>query len=135
MFLSLSLFHPVLQPRCRGDGDSRLEVHGSVSSSPGGRGLPLPGFSPVPFPRTPTQAPQTILTASQQGVNTFIHMYTYANTRNTQFPPSQTHRDNLSPCCYLLHYLQPPLNLPLLPHPNLLYLVSSKDGGKKKEDE
>lgn len=58
----------------------------------------------------------------------------HTHTKTHRFPP-QTHRDNFSPCCYLLHYLQPPLNLPLLPHPNLLYLVSSKDGGKKKEED
>lgn len=65
-----------------------------------------------------------------------IHTHTCKHTEKNphRFPP-QTHRDNFPPCCYLLHYLQPPPNLPLLPHPNLLYLVSSKDGGKKKEEE
>lgn len=132
-FLCLCLSHPVFQPRCRGDGDSRLEVHGGLSSSPGGRSLPLPGVGSVPFPRTPTQAPQTILTASQQGVYPHAYTHMHTHTKTHRLPP-QTHRDNFSPCCYLLHYLQPPPNLPLLPHPNLLYLVSSKDGGKMKEE-
>lgn len=123
-----------LQPCCRGDGDCRLEVHGGVSPTPGGRSLPLPGFSPVPLPRTPTQAPQTILTASQQGVYANAYTHTCIHTQKRRSFP-QTHRDNFSPCCYLLHYLQPPPNLPLLPHPNLLYLVSSKDGVEKEEEE
>lgn len=61
-------------------------------------------------------------------------MHTNTKTHRPH-PPLNTQRDNFSPCCYLLHYLKPPLYLPLLPHPNLLYLVSSKDGGKKKEEE
>jgi len=85
LFLCLSS-HFVLQPRCRGDGDSRLEVHGCVSSAPGGRSLPLPGFCSVPFPRTPTQAPQTVLTASQQGINTQSWSHTHAHTN-----PPHTH--------------------------------------------
>lgn len=112
----------VLQPCSRGDGDSRLEVHGGISSSPGGRSLPLPGFSPVPFPRTPAQAPQTILTAWQQGVFTHaLHTHAHTNTITHRSLPPQTHRDNFSSRCYLLHYLKPPPNLPLLPHPILLY--------------
>lgn len=111
------LLHPVLQPCCRGDGDSRLEVHGGVPSSPGGRSIPLPGFSPVSFPRTPTQAPQTILTASQRGVYTHLYTHTHKYTKTHRHPRPQTQRDNLSPCCYLLHYLQPPPDPHLLPHP------------------
>lgn len=77
-----------LQPCSRGDGDSRLEVHGGVSSSPGGRSLPLPGLSPVPFPRTPAQAPQTILTAWQQGVFTHaLQTHAHTNTITHRFPP------------------------------------------------
>lgn len=125
--LSFCHNHRFFQPCCRGNGDSRLEVHGSVPSSPGGWSLPLPGFCPVPFPWTPTQAPQTVLTALQRGI--YIHTHTLIHT---QIAP--TCRDKLSPCCYLLHYLQPLSNLPLplWPIENLLYLVSSKDGGKKE---
>lgn len=122
-FLSLSWFVP--QPCRRGDGDCRLEVHGGVSSSLSGWSLPLLGFCPVPFSRTPTQAPQTILTAAQQGIYThaYTHTYVHIHKKTTQESPPETHRDNFSPCCYLLHYLHPAPNLPLLPHPNLLYLV------------
>lgn len=55
------------------------------------------------------------------------------HTKTHRLPPSR--RDNLSPRCYLVHYLHPPPDPPLLPHPNLLYLVSSKDRGKKEEEE
>ncbi len=60
LFLSLS----PSQPCSRCDGDLGVEVNGGVPSSPGSRGVPLPGLRPVPFPGPPSQTPQTVLVPS-----------------------------------------------------------------------
>lgn len=100
----------VLQSCCRGDGDCGLEVHGGLSSSPGGRGVPIPGVRPVPLPGASTQASQAILTAlrhrhqsplAHTPIKTHIPNWTCA----IQNPPSlkRNDRDDFSPfCCYLL---------------------------------
>lgn len=82
---------PLLQPCCRSDGDSWLEVHGGVSPSPGCRSLPLSGFSPVPFSWTPTQAPQTVLTASLLGIYTHTHSHKHTHATQHNISPL-THR-------------------------------------------
>lgn len=95
-----------IQPCCRSDGNSGLEVHGGVSPTPGCRSLPLSGFSPVPFSWTPTQAPQTILTASLLGISTHTHSHKHSHTTNHNVSPL-THRTNipLAVTCYT--YLHP----------------------------
>lgn len=142
LICNLFLFSSFLihQPCCRGDGDSRLEVHGGVSSAPGGWSVSLPGFCSVPFPRTPTQTPQTVLTVPQEGIHTHSYKLTplhiHALTKTHRSPPNpQTHRDNISPL--LLPTTLPtasPQISPFCPIQNLLYLVSSKDGGKEEEE-
>lgn len=56
------------------------------------------------------------------------------NTKTQRSPLSNTGTTFPLAVTYYATYSLPP-NLPLLPHPNLLYLVSSKDGGKKEEEE
>lgn len=116
-----------IQPCCRSDGNSRLEVHGGVSPTSGGRSLPLSGFSPVPFSWTPTQAPQTILTASLLGISTHTHSQAFTHNKPQFFTPDT--QDKYSPCCYLLHL---PTSCPkaLQPHPFLLYLLFVNCEGK-----
>lgn len=95
-----------IQPCCRSDGNSGLEVHGGVSPTPGGRSLPLPGFSPVPFSWTPTQAPQTILTASLSGISTHTHSHKHSHTTNHHVSPL-THRTNIPLAVTYYTYLHP----------------------------
>ncbi len=53
--------------------------------------------------------------------------------KNTQFHPLKHTGTFTLAVTYYTTYSLP--QSPLLPHPNLLYLVSSKDGGKKKKEE
>jgi len=46
------------------DGDIGLEVHGYLSSTPGGRGISLAGLGPVPLPGSPKKTAETILVVS-----------------------------------------------------------------------
>lgn len=118
----------VLQSCRGGDGDRRLEVHGGLSSSPGGRSLPIPGVCPVPLPGTSTQAPQAILTAlkhihqsplAHTPIRTHIHNW----TRAIQNPPSlrKNDRDDFPPFAVTYYYLEPgPVPLHGPPRPAVL---------------
>ncbi|KAM6913393.1 LOW QUALITY PROTEIN: speckle-type POZ protein [Lycodopsis pacificus] len=47
------------------DGDTELEVHGDLTSTPGCRGLSLPGLGSVPLPGPPKTTSQTVLVVGE----------------------------------------------------------------------